>query len=180
MPAAKSVAVVGSGISGLGAAWMLVSVRNRKIYTLDYMCAPRSADPLACSCLMQNRAGWSVTLYEKEDICGGHTLTDETEKGCPVDLGFQVFNQTNYPHLMQLFEALGVDSYESDMSFSLSAQEGQLEWASHGLGSFFVQKSNLCSPSFMRMFVDMLRFNRQVRTRAVCAHSQWYGHNSAI
>lgn len=39
MPAAKSVAVVGSGISGLGAAWMLVSVRNRKIYTLDYMCA---------------------------------------------------------------------------------------------------------------------------------------------
>lgn len=47
---------------------------------------------------------------------------------------------------MQLFEALGVDSYESSMSFSLSAENGGLEWGSHGLSSFFVQKSNVCSP----------------------------------
>lgn len=56
----KTVAVVGSGISGLGAAWLL------------------------------HRGGWDVTLYEKEATCGGHTLTDESEKGSPVDLGFQV------------------------------------------------------------------------------------------
>jgi phytoene dehydrogenase-like protein len=56
----KTVAVVGSGVSGLGAAWLL------------------------------HEAGWKVTLYEKEATCGGHTLTDETEPGSPVDLGFQV------------------------------------------------------------------------------------------
>jgi predicted NAD/FAD-binding protein len=47
------------------------------------------------------------------------------------------------------------------MSFSLSADNGALEWGSHGLGSFFAQRGNLCSPSFMRMFVDMIRFNNQ-------------------
>ena len=127
---AQRVAIVGSGIAGLGCAWLL------------------------------HRAGRDVVLYESEPSCGGHTLTDETEKGSPVDLGFQVFNLTNYPHLVELFEALGVDSADSDMSFSLSLDGGRVEWASHGLGALFAQRSNLCSPSFLRMFGDMLRFNR--------------------
>jgi predicted NAD/FAD-binding protein len=125
----RRVAVVGSGIAGLGSAWLL------------------------------HRAGWEVTLYESEATCGGHTLTDETEAGCPVDLGFQVFNFTNYPHLTQLFEELGVESEESEMSFSLSVDDGRLEWASHGLGSVFAQRSNMASPSFLRMLADMVRFN---------------------
>ena len=89
-PDKQRIAVVGSGIAGLGSAWLL------------------------------HRAGHNVVLYESEAQCGGHTLTDETEAGSPVDLGFQVFNLTNYPNLVELFEQLGVDSAESDMSFSLN------------------------------------------------------------
>jgi cyclopropane-fatty-acyl-phospholipid synthase len=137
----QRIAVVGSGIAGLGSAWLL------------------------------HRAGHDVVLYEAEAQCGGHTLTDETEAGSPVDLGFQVFNLTNYPNLVELFEQLGVDSVDSDMSFSLSLDSGRTEWASHGLGSFFAQRSNLCSPSFLRMFVDMLRFN--TKARGVLADPQY-------
>ena len=59
----ERIAVVGSGITGLSAAWLL------------------------------QKGGHQVTLYESEPYFGGHTLTDETLPGCPVDLGFQVFNQ---------------------------------------------------------------------------------------
>ena len=126
MGGARRVAVVGSGISGLGSAWLL------------------------------NRSGWDVTLYESEPIVGGHTLTDETEAGSPVDLGFQVFNFTNYPHLVQLFEQLGVGSEQSEMSFALSMDDGQLEWSSNAI---FAQRSNMASPSFLRMISDMVSFN---------------------
>ena len=57
----------------------------------------------------------------------GHTLTDETVSP-PVDLGFQVYNLTTYPHLTGMLETLGVETEESDMSFSLSVDEGKLEW----------------------------------------------------
>lgn len=60
------------------------------------------------------RNGAQVTLYESEATCGGHTLTDDSS-GYPVDLGFQVFNLTTYPHLTGFLEALGVDSEPSDM-----------------------------------------------------------------
>lgn len=64
-----------------------------------------------------------MTLFESESTCGGHTLTDTTS-GYPIDLGFQVFNLTTYPHLQGLFETLGVDSEPSEMSFSLSVDSG--------------------------------------------------------
>ena len=60
-----------------------------------------------------------MTLYESEATFGGHTLTDDSS-GHPVDLGFQVFNLTTYPHFAAFLEALGVDSEPSEMSFALS------------------------------------------------------------
>jgi len=126
------VAVVGSGISGLSSA-----------------------------CLLQ-RAGWSVTLYESEATFGGHTLTDETIPGVPVDLGFQVFNRSTYGHFEQFLEMLGVDSEESDMSFALSVDNGRLEWGSQkGLLSIFQQKKNLVSPEFWTMLKDVYRFGKE-------------------
>ena len=64
-------------------------------------------------------SGFDVTIFEKEATCGGHTLTDDSAP-VPVDLGFQVFNFTNYPNLVGFLNALGVDSEPSDMSFALS------------------------------------------------------------
>lgn len=127
----KKIAVVGSGISGLSTAWML------------------------------SRQGCTVTLFESEETCGGHTLTDSTSSEYPIDLGFQVFNLTTYPNLQGMFEELGVDSEPSEMSFSLSVDSGRLEWASHGLGTIFAQKSRALSPSFLRMMYDVLKFGRE-------------------
>ncbi|GLC46603.1 hypothetical protein PLESTB_001222700 [Pleodorina starrii] len=129
-PHGKRVCVIGSGITGLSAAWLL------------------------------HRNGARVTLLEKEERCGGHTLTDHTS-AYPVDLGFQVFNLTTYPHFVGFLECLGVDSAESDMSFALSVDDGKLEWGSDNLDSIFAQRRNMASPSFLAMLKDVVRFGRE-------------------
>lgn len=126
----KKFAVIGSGVSGLASAWLL------------------------------SHHGACVTLFEKEETCGGHTLTDHSA-GRPVDLGFQVYNLSTYPHLVAWLEMLGVATEASDMSFSLSVDNGHLEWASHGLSSVFAQRKNITSLSFLRMLWDVLRFGRE-------------------
>ena len=88
-----SVAVVGAGISGLAAAFIL------------------------------KHQGKRVTLFERESVCGGHALTVDTEEFGPVDIGFQVCNLTTYPHLMGLLRVLGIDTEPSDMSFALSTPD---------------------------------------------------------
>ena len=61
----------------------------------------------------------------------------------------KVYNLTTYPHLVGLFEALGVETQPSDMSFALSMDGGALEWGSHGLDALFAQRANLASPAFL-------------------------------
>jgi cyclopropane-fatty-acyl-phospholipid synthase len=103
--ASRSIAVVGSGISGLATALALAM-----------------------------RDGTKVTVFESEATCGGHTLTDTASTTeCDIDLGFQVFNLTTYPQLQGMFEFLGIDSEPSEMSFSLSVNGGALEWGSNSL-----------------------------------------------
>lgn len=129
----KRIAVIGSGISGASAAWSL-SARHE------------------------------VTLYEADTRPGGHTCTADVDyDGVPVsvDVGFIVFNERNYPNLTALFRHLGVDSEESNMSFSLSLDDGRREWCGQNLLTLFAQKRNLVSPSFWWMLKEILRFNRQ-------------------
>ena len=125
------IAVIGAGVSGLGAAWLL----------------SRSHD---------------VVVYERENRFGGHSCTVEapTKQGrLPVDVGFIVFNERNYPNLVALFDHLGVPTEPSDMSFAVSLDKGGFEYASSFAG-YFAQRSNLARPSFLRMTHDILRFNR--------------------
>ncbi|KAG2492394.1 hypothetical protein HYH03_009340 [Edaphochlamys debaryana] len=128
--AGRRICVIGSGISGLSAAWLL------------------------------HRNGARVTLMEKEETCGGHTLTDHTSP-YPVDLGFQVYNLTTYPHFVGFLECLGVDTLPSDMSFALSMDGGRLEWGSDNLDTIFAQRKNMASPSFLAMIRDVLRFGKE-------------------
>lgn len=125
------IAVVGAGISGLASAWML---------SRDH----------------------AVTLFEAGDYLGGHSNTvDVSLDGhvCPVDTGFLVFNTRTYPNLLAMFEALGVRSHASDMSFAVSLDEGRLEWAGTNLSTVFAQRRNAFSPTFLGMLRDIVRFN---------------------
>ena len=78
-----------------------------------------------------------------------------------MDLGFQVYNLSTYPHLVAWLELMGVETEPSEMSFSLSVDNGALEWASHDLGSIFAQRKQMASPRFLRMIWDVLRFGRE-------------------
>jgi len=134
------VAIIGSGISGLGCAHALLAER---------------------------RHGVQVTLFEAERRLGGHTNTvDVRLDGIehPVDTGFLVFNERTYPNLIRLLAELGVPTAKSDMSFAVSVPTGggrRIEWAGTDLASVFAQRRNLASPRFLGMLADILRFNRQ-------------------
>ncbi|KAL3828276.1 hypothetical protein ACJIZ3_017078 [Penstemon smallii] len=128
------VAVVGGGISGLVAGYVLAE------------------------------GGAEVVLYEKEDCLGGHAKTVTIDDGTSLDLGFMVFNRVTYPNMMEFFEHLGVDMELSDMSFSVSLDKGQgYEWGSrNGLSSLFAQKKNLLNPYFWKMIREIIKFKEDV------------------
>jgi len=128
----KRVAVVGSGISGLAVAHALAGHAH-------------------------------VTLLEAGSYFGGHAHTvDVTLDGVThgVDTGFLVFNERTYPHLIQLFADLGVDTAKSDMSFSVQVAQQGLEWSGSDLNTVFAQRRNLLRPAFLRMLADVVRFNK--------------------
>ncbi len=125
------IAIIGSGISGLAAAW---SLRD-------------------CN----------VTVFEKKSRLGGHSNTVDIPidgQVIPVDTGFIVYNERNYPNLTQFFRHLGVVTADSDMSFSVSVDGGRLEYSGNSLGTLFAQKRNLVSLRHWRMIRDILRFFR--------------------
>ncbi|MEM9277189.1 MAG: FAD-dependent oxidoreductase [Pseudomonadota bacterium] len=129
------IAVIGSGISGNSAAWALAKSNH-------------------------------VTLYEKQDRLGGHSATVNVEHNgqtIPVDTGFIVYNEQNYPLLTRLFNHLGIATQPSKMTFAVSLEDGKLEWCGSKLKGVFAQPSNLLSPSFLRMLRDIFRFNRKAR-----------------
>jgi predicted NAD/FAD-binding protein len=128
----KKIAVIGAGISGLSAAWLL---RNK----------------------------YGVTLYEAETRAGGHADTQVlTLDGeiVPVDTGFIVFNNTNYPNLLGFFKELGIAAHDSNMSFGVSKNNGAFEYAGGDFKQLFAQPANLLKPRFLAMVRDILRFNK--------------------
>ena len=110
-----------------------------------------------------------VTLFEASTHLGGHTHTvDISLDGvtAPVDTGFMVFNRQTYPNLVRLFEALGITAAPSEMSFSLSLEEPDLEWSGSSARTLFAQPRNLLRPDFLGMLRDILRFNRDAARAA--------------
>lgn len=127
---ALRIAVVGSGVSGLSAAWLLITRHD-------------------------------VTLFEQADRLGGHsnTVAVEGPQGrIEVDTGFIVYNHETYPNLVALFDHLGVNTYETEMSFSVSRHGGGLEYAGTSLAALFAQPVNLLRPGFWSMLRDLRRF----------------------
>ena len=126
------VAIIGAGISGLGAAYLLHPHHTITVYEKnDYL------------------GGHSRTV----DV---HT----SDGVVPVDTGFIVFNYRNYPNLSGLFKHLGVEVAKSNMSFGVSINDGWLEYGTQQLAYVFAQSQNLFRPAFWKMLTDILRFNQ--------------------
>ncbi|WP_299727665.1 FAD-dependent oxidoreductase [uncultured Tateyamaria sp.] len=141
----KRIAVIGGGISGMGAAHMLATDHHVTLFESE----PRLG-------------GHARTIMAGKN-------GDQ-----PVDTGFLVFNYANYPHMAALFEELDVPVVKSNMSFGASIDGGRLEYGLASLDALFAQRSNAVNPRFLGMVRDVFRFNRSAlrvanedRTRTV-------------
>ena len=116
----ERVAVIGSGIAGMGAAWQLR-------HNADITLIERESRP----------GGHTNTVFVEED---GVQI--------PIDTGFIVFNHATYPNLVRLFEELRVDTKPAEMSFSVQHEPTGLEYNGMGLNKLFAQRSNIFNPRF--------------------------------
>ncbi len=128
----KRVAIIGSGISGLGAAYALAGEAQVTLFEAG-----------------RHFGGHTNTL---DVTLGGVTHG--------VDTGFLVYNHRTYPNLVRLFDELKVATTPSEMSFSVQVRQAGLEWSGNNLNSVFAQRRNLLRPRFLLMMRDILRFNR--------------------
>jgi predicted NAD/FAD-binding protein len=126
------IAVIGTGISGMAAAWLLSANHEVTVY--------ERADRIG---------GHSNTV---------DALTPQ--RAVPVDTGFIVYNEHTYPNLTALFSHFGVASEASEMSLAVSLDKGALEYSGDNLATVFAQKRNIISPRFWSMLHDLYRFYR--------------------
>ncbi len=129
-------AIIGTGIAGLGAAHVL------------------------------HRAGHEFTCFEQESEPGGHAHTVDAPAANgtqPVDVGFIVYNEPNYPLFTRLLRELQVDTQPSDMSFGCYNEVTGSAYSSRGWRGLFATPRNAVSPSHYRMILDILRFNKLAR-----------------
>ena len=127
------IAVIGSGISGLSAAHYL-SKKNK------------------------------VDLFEKEDHFGGHSYTIDVKDNnnhVPVDIGFIVFNFKTYPNFVKFLNDNGIEIEKSNMSFSVSVKETEIEYCGKGLLGIFSNKKNLFNFDFFKMFFEIIKFYKK-------------------
>ncbi|TAG27868.1 MAG: NAD/FAD-binding protein [Burkholderiales bacterium] len=138
MTAPRKIAIIGSGITGLGAAHALQGHAAVTLY---------------------EAGGYFGGHANTVDI----TLpTPHGVRTHGIDTGFLVYNERTYPNLIALLAQLGVKTSASDMSFSVQAHDGSrlLEWAGANLNTVFAQRSNLLRPSFLKMLLEVLRLNK--------------------
>ena len=129
------IAVIGSGIAGITAANLLSEQHE-------------------------------VWMYEKNDYIGGHTATVDVQvagQTFAIDTGFIVFNNRTYPNFRALLRKHGVAWQDTEMSFSVQNPKTGLEYNGHSFATLFAQKRNYLRPSFYRMLLDIVKFNKQAK-----------------
>lgn len=129
----EKVAIIGTGIAGMG-----------------------------CGHFLHEK--YDLTFYEEQDYIGGHTNTvtiDEGGSPVHIDTGFMVFNYETYPHLTKLFEEIKAPVKKTDMSFSVQYMPDGLEYSGSSMNHLFAQRRNIFSPSFLKMLMQINRFNKE-------------------
>src|SRR4249919_2916683 len=129
----KHIAVIGAGISGLAAAYLLSRQHRVQLFEKE-----------------QRLGGHTNTV-----------VIDGPTGALPLDTGFLVHNDRTYPNLVRLFGELGVATRDSDMSFAVSCRRTGLEYSSRGANGFFAQRQNLVKPSHLFLLREIVRFNRE-------------------
>ncbi|MEM6384882.1 MAG: FAD-dependent oxidoreductase [Pseudomonadota bacterium] len=132
---ARRIAVIGAGVSGMGAAYHLADDHHVVLFEAEKQLGGHARTKIA------GKRG------------------DQ-----PVDTGFIVFNRQTYPHLIDLFEKLDVPVAESNMSFGVSTGGGRFEYALNSIDSIFAQRLNAANPRFLRMIRDILKFGKKAET----------------
>lgn len=120
---------------------------------------------LVCAALLHQEH--EITIYEANDYIGGHTHTVKTARGLGIDTGFIVFNEQNYPQFNGMLTSLGVKSQPTTMSFSVRDDVANLEYCTASLNHLFAQRRNWLRPSYYRMLLEILRFNRDAESTLV-------------
>ncbi|KAJ9663609.1 hypothetical protein H2201_005570 [Coniosporium apollinis] len=129
----KRIAIVGSGVSGIGALYALRDTPHK------------------------------VHLYEAADRLGGHTNTVPFEHNgnkAMVDTGFIVMNAATCPNFIPFLNEIGVETVPTEMTFGISRDNGSFKWAGTSVNAIFAQRANLFRPSIWRMIFDIVRFNQ--------------------
>lgn len=129
----KTIAIIGSGISGMAAAHLLSSKYNVTLYEKNPM--------------LGGHTRTKTISYRDKEIA--------------VDTGFIVFNHVNYLELTGMFRHFGVDTEKSDMSFGFTMDHGRFEWGAQSIDAVFGQRRNLLNPLFYKMILDVLRFFKE-------------------
>jgi predicted NAD/FAD-binding protein len=138
---AVRIAIIGAGISGLTVAHLL-------------------------------HRGHDIAVFEANGYAGGHTNTvrvDTAYETHHVDTGFIVFNDRNYPNFERLLGRIGVAWQPSEMSFAVSDERGDFEYASTSANGLFAKRAHIAAPWFHRMLADVVRFQRAARDLLVAA-----------
>lgn len=128
----QKLAIIGTGIAGMG-----------------------------CAHLLQHK--YELSMFEKNDYPGGHTNTiavEEAGKKVYMDTGFMVFNFETYPNLCRLFDEIKAPIKKTDMSFSVQHVPTGLEYCGSGLNGLFAQRRNIFRPAYIRMLMEITRFNK--------------------
>ena len=134
----QKIAIIGSGIAGMSAAWLLDKSHDVTVYESSARVGGHS-----------------------------HTVQASTPGGdVAVDTGFIVYNAVNYPNLVALFDHLDVPTKASNMGFAVSLDRGRMEYGGDNLVTLFSQPRNLIRPRFWSMLSELLRFYREAPAHA--------------
>jgi predicted NAD/FAD-binding protein len=129
----EKLAIIGTGIAGMG-----------------------------CAHLLQHQ--YDLTIFEQNNYVGGHTNTitvDEDGQPVYMDTGFMVFNKVTYPNLCNLFDEIKAPVKKTDMSFSVQYVPSGLEYCGSGLNGLFAQRKNVFNPGYIKMLLEISRFNKE-------------------